>query len=251
MPTSLCPPYPTVLLLKADRFYAESLRRAVLDAFPDARVTVTHTVDAAWRAFGRARYDVVLTGIGRTLESDALEFLSLCLGNGPRALKTLVISAQLEERTLVALRCLGVSGVFDTTHEDPASFTPALQTVLDGQLYWSDRAVKRARAAAIGRQSPCRVLTAAEQLMLAVLGDGCDDEAGARLLGLSASTVATVRRELHRKLGVSHRGELIRVALLHGFIRFTPRGVIRPGLSLLRAACDAKRRRNPLPAKAA
>jgi hypothetical protein len=45
-----------------------------------------------------------------------------------------------------------------------------------------------------------------------------------------------VRRGLHRKLGVQHRGELVRVAAQKGFVRFTPDGVERPGFALLTAA---------------
>jgi DNA-binding CsgD family transcriptional regulator len=81
-----------------------------------------------------------------------------------------------------------------------------------------------------------RQLTAFEQVVLSVVGDGCDDIEAARRLSLSPATISTVRRGLHRKLHVQHRGELVRLAAQAGFVRFTPEGVERPGFGLLTAA---------------
>ena len=59
-------------------------------------------------------------------------------------------------------------------------------------------------------------------------------------LGLSPATIGTVRRNLHRKLGIQHRGELVRIAAQNGFVRFTPAGIVRPGFALLVAACQRR-----------
>lgn len=52
-------------------------------------------------------------------------------------------------------------------------------------------------------------------------------------LGLKSSAVQSVRRELHRKIEVQQRGDLVRVAVQLGYICFTATGVIRPGFELL------------------
>lgn len=233
----------SVLIVKADRLCAEALRTSTLAEWPRARVVVAHSLEAAFRALAEDDFDLVITGVGSALKGDALEFISCCLGGAEQGTKTLVVSTHLEERILVTLRALGVAGVFDSAHEEPQNLRTALRAVWVSGCYWSDSAVERLRSAATSTLSPSRVLTAAEQLILAILGDGCDDEAAARKLGLRCSTVSTVRRELHRKLGVQHRGELIRIAVLNGFVRFTEEGVIRPGFAILHAAYEARRRR--------
>src|SRR5687768_7215390 len=86
-----------------------------------------------------------------------------------------------------------------------------------------------------------RVLTVFVQDGLAVIGEGCDNSVAVRTSKLSPATVSTVRRELHRKLGVQHRGELVKVAAQHGFVRFTAAGVVRPGFGIMCAAYQARR----------
>jgi DNA-binding NarL/FixJ family response regulator len=111
-----------------------------------------------------------------------------------------------------------------------------MRSVAAGSRYWSPAVARRMRQVAAAPSALFRILTAFEQLVLSVIGDGCDDVEAARRLGLSPSTISTVRRGLHRKLGVQHRGELVRVAAQQGFVRFTPDGVERPGFALLSAA---------------
>ena len=69
--------------------------------------------------------------------------------------------------------------------------------------------------------------------MFSVIGDGCDDKVAAARLGLRESSVHSVRRELHRKLGAQHRGELIRLAAQRGYVRFTAESVQYPGQAIL------------------
>jgi DNA-binding CsgD family transcriptional regulator len=80
------------------------------------------------------------------------------------------------------------------------------------------------------------MLSATEHLIFAVIGDGSDDQVAADQLNLRPSTIQSVRRELHRKLGIQHKGDLVRLAVLHGYVRFTAEGVQRPGFSSLFAA---------------
>jgi hypothetical protein len=76
-----------------------------------------------------------------------------------------------------------------------------------------------------------------------MIGDGSDDTTAAQKLKVSPATIGTVRRHLHRKLCVQHRGDLVRAAVQHGFVRFTPVGVVRPGFAILSAAYQARKPR--------
>jgi DNA-binding CsgD family transcriptional regulator len=102
---------------------------------------------------------------------------------------------------------------------------------------------------ALEPNSPTSLLSNSEQLVLSIIGDGSDDLDASVKLGLSPATVSTVRRNLHRKLGLRHRGELVQLAARTGYVRFTPAGIMRPGYALLAAAC--RRRGKPKPENAA
>ncbi len=144
---------------------------------------------------------------------------------------------------LAALRTLEIKGVFDAANEPPETLMTALRAVAQGSRYWSQTLVDFLQEMSSTSTGLFRLLTAFEQVVLSIIGDGCDDNVAARKLGISPSTVSTVRRELHRKLGVQHRGELVRAAAQHGFVRFTPGGVIRPGFALLCAGYHARKPR--------
>jgi DNA-binding NarL/FixJ family response regulator len=238
----------TVLILKADRLCAEALRSLTLTALPRANVALAHSIEQAEAMLASRRRDLLITGAGASLAGDMLDFLSRHTGEDRPIRRALVVTPHLEQRMVSALRAMAVHGVFDSGSDRPEDYIRAVQAVAGGRRYWSASILDAFTRLWAGGNSVFRLLTTSEQMILAVVGDGCDDERAAQLLGLSAATVSTVRRELHRKLGVQHRGELIRVAAQHGFVRFTQAGVIRPGFGLLSAAYAARRgKRGPIP----
>jgi DNA-binding NarL/FixJ family response regulator len=216
------------------------LRRG--SSFPHARVVTAATVEEARLVLGRGGVDLFVTGVGASLESDVLELLGTLVGNpAVRGPKVLVVTVRLEYRVLTSLRSLAVEGAFDSAAGTPDEFSTALLSVADGRRYWSQSILDHMHRIGSGSTALFRLLTTFEQVVLSVIGDGCDNAVAAQRLNLSPATVSTVRRELHRKLGVQHRGELVRVAAQHGFVRFTSNGVVRPGFSLMCAAYEARR----------
>lgn len=236
------PPIPllrTALVLDANRLYADALRGYTARAFPRARVRLVTSVDAATLALREEPAELLVAGVGASLEGDVLELLARCSERSSGAARVLVVTAQREFRLLSALRALNIETVFDPSSESTEQFIIALQAAATGVRYWSPSIMEHMqRMSSAG--GLFRVLTAFEQVVLSVVGDGCDDSEAARELGLSPATVSTVRRELHRKLGVQHRGGLVRFAAQHGFVRFTPGGVVRPGFALMSAAYRAR-----------
>jgi DNA-binding NarL/FixJ family response regulator len=234
-----------VLILKADRLYAETLSQYVERALQPVQVSIAGSVAVARNMLAAEPIDLFITGRGESLEGDALDLIAQCTKPPFRARRVLVVTMRREYRAIAVLRTLSIDGVFDSAEEPPAAFTEALQTVLGGSRYWSQSIIRRLQQLATAPTALFRLLTDFEQIVLSVIGDGCDDAEAARQLRLSPATVSTVRRGLHRKLGVQHRGELVRVAAQKGYVRFTPDGVERPGFALLAAAYhprDPKRR---------
>jgi DNA-binding NarL/FixJ family response regulator len=230
-----------VVILKNDRIYAASLERTVRGAFPRAEVLVGSQAGERCGDSGQAAISLLITGIGIG-GGDVLEFLELGLREG-RFERVLVVSARQEPRTLLGLRALPINGVFDSASEDPERLEHALRVVETGGFYWSASVLERLQQHAGPMHALCRMLSPVEQVVFATLGDGSDDEAAAAQLGLKASSVQSIRRSLHEKLGVRHKGELMRLAAQFGFVRFTPAGVVRPGFALLFAAYQARRRK--------
>lgn len=234
---------PAVLILKSDRLYARSLQQMVLSVLPNARFTLATCIDAAVASLVARPFELIVAGLESSMKGDVLDFIASRKLAGAGTERIFVVSSDFEQRVVAALRTLAVSGVFDTANELPTGFASALQTVMAGQRYWSPSVLERMRNEYAASSSLFRRLTTAEQLILAVVGDGSDDVSAARELGLSPATISTVRRELHRKLGVQHRGALIRIAAECGFVRFTQSGVVRPGFGMLTASYQACRGR--------
>lgn len=230
----------TVLIFKADRIYAEALRQHVLSVFPAGRVLTAVSLDAARRILSAESVDLFVTGVGASLGCDVIDLLA-SLKAPTRSLRTLVVTVRLEYRVLAALRSLAIEGAFDSAAGSPEELTLALQTLDHGKRYWSQSILDHMHRVGSASNALFRLLTNFEQVVLSVIGDGCDNVVAAQKLNLSPATVSTVRRELHRKLGVQHRGELVRVAAQHGFVRFTAGGVVRPGFGLMCATYQSRR----------
>lgn len=236
-----------VVILKADRLYADVLRQSVGRALPFAHTTITSSVIPAEAVLALEQTDLFITGLGEALEGDALDLIARCKRPPLRVRRVLVVTMRREYRALAALRTLPIDGAFDSAEETPAAFEAALRTVVTGARYWSPSITRQLRQLAAAPTALFRMLTDFEQLVLSVIGDGCDDAEAADRLGLCPSTISTVRRGLHRKLGVQHRGELVRIAAQKGYVRFTPDGVERPGYALFAAAYHPRyhKRRSP------
>jgi DNA-binding NarL/FixJ family response regulator len=231
----------SVLIVKADRLYAEALRQLTLQIFPGAKIRLAASLCTASTALAMESVDLLVTGVGTSLGGDALDFIAACTGRNPRVRFLLVVTTHHDSRLLGALRALPVRGVFDSTTEPPEQFLAALGSIANGDYYWSRSLLDLIHTSAARGNSLSRLLTTCEQLVLAIIGGGSDDVAAGRELGLSPATVSSVRRELHRKLGVQHRGDLMRVAAQSGFVQFTPWGVVRPGYAMLNAAYRARK----------
>ncbi len=245
MPYQLDVEIRSILILKSDRLYAETLRQLIHAALPQAKITLTDSVANAAKIVADAPIDLLVSGIGMSLDGDVLDFLASAAGPRRSIRHVFMVTARRDDRALAALRILPIDVVFDSAVEGPEQIKVALASILAGKRYWSPSVLDRMHREHLGPNSIFRRLTSFEQLVLSLLGDGSDDNTAAKQLDLSPSTISTVRRQLHRKLGVQHRGELVRVAAQNGFVRFTPGGVVRPGFAMLAAAYHSRKPKPP------
>ena len=80
--------------------------------------------------------------------------------------------------------------------------------------------------------------------VLSILGDGCDDDVAAATLDLKRSTIQSAGRDLHGKLGIQRRPELVRISAQLGFVRVSAAGVFRPALRFTLGALASVTNRN-------
>ena len=120
----------TVLILRADRVYSDFLRQFTLREFPQARVIITHTVEAAAPALAAEAVDLFITGMGDSVEGDVLDLLVQRAAPPSRPTRVLVTTTGSEFRVLRGLRTLGVDGVFDSGADSTEGFLRALRAIV-------------------------------------------------------------------------------------------------------------------------
>jgi DNA-binding NarL/FixJ family response regulator len=229
-PISLAAPS-VVLILKSSRLLGSVLREVVQDRFAAATIHVANTLAEGRLKLDEQPIDLLVTGVGFP-DGDALEVIAQ---QGERR-RILVVTSHWEHRVLAALRVLPIRGVFDPSSEDAQQLDEALEAVAQNGHYWSLSVLDRLYAQSVPSTSISRMLSPTEHLVFAVIGDGTDDKAAATELNLRPSTVQSVRRDLHRKLGAQHKGDLMRLAVQYGYVRITAGGVQRLGFASLLAA---------------
>lgn len=231
----------TILILRKDRFSARMIVDLAREVFPAAACRIVERMADVSAAMARETVDLWLTGL-EAADGDLIDFLAEKLAPREALRRVLIVTAQREYHLLLSLRRLPIGGVFDLREEEPAQLKEAIRSVAAGQRYWSPSLLERLREHFATALPVSRLLTPLELMVLSVLGAGIDDESAAERLEMKASSVHSVRRQLHHKLSLRHRGDLMRFAVEHGFVRFTEKGIIHPGLALLREACQPRAR---------
>ena len=231
----------TILILREDRFSARLIFDLAREVFPAAACRIVQRMTDVSAVMARETVDLWLTGL-EAADGDLLDFLARGLAPREALRRVLIVTAQREYHLLQSLRRLPVGGVFDLREEEPVQLKEAIRSVAAGRHYWSESLLARLREHLAAALPLARMLTPLEVMVLSVLGAGIDDESAAERLDLKASSVHSVRRQLHHKLGFRHRGDLMRFAAEHGFVRFTEEGIVHPGLALLREACHPRSR---------
>jgi DNA-binding NarL/FixJ family response regulator len=98
-----------------------------------------------------------------------------------------------------------------------ANLRQAIDSVMDGNAYYCAETCRVQNALYNDPHSFARLLSDREQEILALIGDGLDnDDIGSRL-GLSPATVQTHRRNLFKKLDIHDTPALMRYAYDQGF----------------------------------
>lgn len=215
-----------MLVAQWGRAYVEALQTSCIKAFPHAEITGSCT-GAETLATLRARPTDLLLLTLNFSDMDGLDVLR-AVTEEHLAKRVLLGCRRRDEHCLYSLRNARFDGIVDTLDESIETLVAALQVVASGKTYLSPTF----RAIMVDRIAPSKIwqqLTPGEVRVLAIIGDGSDDQEAATRLKLSTATVQTHRRNIMRKLNVSTSAKLVRESVRLGFIRITDDGdVIRP-----------------------
>ncbi len=236
-------PSPTVLVLNDDRCVADSICRGVREVWPHATIMTERSVNGARQQLGLHGTDWLITGLDLP-EEDSYGLIRHAGWLGKTKPVIFVYTNRRNPRTLAWLAELPINGAFDSSEEALANFPAALRVVETGKRYFSASFTRLLRDPKASGLDVLRLLSPAEELMLATIGDGSDDQTAALRLGLSDATVHATRKNLHWKLDARSRSELMASALRLGHVRATAKGLTAVGFDLLLDHCAARRRRN-------
>ena len=142
------------------------------------------------------------------------------LGSGA---KVLVLTSQAEEEFLLPVLEAGGSGYVTKSTAD-FELPEAIRTVARGDVFLypsATRLLLRTYRAAEekGEASPIEKLSERERELLALTAEGYSSGEIGKKLYLSPKTVDTYRARLMQKLGLTHRSELVRLALDTGLLK--------------------------------
>jgi two-component system response regulator NreC len=160
--------------------------------------------------------DLAMPGIGG-LEATK-KVVELALGA-----KVLVLTSQAEEEYLLPVLEAGGSGYVRKTSADE-DLINAIHTVARDEVFLYPSATKLLLrqyklAEQKGEAGPLEKLSDREREVLALTAEGYSSGEIGKKLYLSPKTVDTYRARLMQKLGLSHRSELVRLALDTGLLK--------------------------------
>ena len=211
-----------VVVLKWDRLYGDLIRRHIWDVWPNAVVCVfQHGIDALGDIQESAP-DLFVTGVSIE-DMDGLEHLEPFT---KASIPILIVTSRPNTRMFEMLRGIRYDGLFDGSTEGMDHLPVALRHVVERRPYISPSLLPLLRG---HKSKTLEELTAREQVVLSVIGDGSDNKQASERLGISRWTVLSHRESIMRKLDLHHSRELMQYALVHGYVVITAKGIYRPG----------------------
>jgi DNA-binding NarL/FixJ family response regulator len=151
-------------------------------------------------------------------DRDGLDLIDDLLAICPKA-KIIGLSGYVDEFTVYRVLGSRMHGFVDKNDHNSGQLAAAIRTVMTGERYFSPRALS---AWAGLRNDPAafdKILSAREQHLLRLFGQGSSNEEIAQTLNLCELTVRNHRCRIMAKLGLKTSAELITYAYAKGFVR--------------------------------
>ncbi len=133
------------------------------------------------------------------------------------ALRIIAVYQSSKPHFVDRLQKTGFHGCICKRGNTLANLRQAIESVMDGNAYYCAETCRVQNALYNDPKSFARLLSDREQEILALIGEGLDNEVIGAHLGLSPATVQTHRRNLFKKLDIHDTPALMRYAFDQGF----------------------------------
>jgi two-component system response regulator NreC len=164
--------------------------------------------------------DIVLLDLDLP-DGDGLDLMAAIRRHAQQA-KIVVVTSRTDEYAIQRCLAANVAAYVDKCTQPITVVGEAMDAVANGRVYYSP-VVGRARVRL--REDPLaftKILSAREQEVLRLMGEGLTNDEVAGRLDLSPQTVNTFRRNIMAKLGIHTTPHLMRYAIEKGFTRPRP-----------------------------
>jgi DNA-binding NarL/FixJ family response regulator len=220
-------PQKHLVVIHADRLYAETLMHWLQESFPEDRIVWHVGFHLALRELKSMPADMCIFDLD-TFGDDWYEFMMKVTEN-LLTRHILVLTTRKDDTTLGLLSRMKLDGVMDVADEGIEAFKRATRSITNGETYFSPAFRLILCEKQPHQHTLLSLLTATERLVLACVGAGLANEEIGAALGCKVSTVNVHRRSLMRKLAVHRSAELKQFALQFGIVQFFRGAMLRPG----------------------
>lgn len=151
-------------------------------------------------------------------DMDGLDLLPEIAAGSPLS-KIIALTSFADEFTVHRALGARVDGFVAKNEQPLDTLGEAIETVMAGRKYYSPIVQKLKASLRSDPQSFDKLLTAQEQRLVGLFGEGLTNEEVAVRMNLSANTVKVHRRNIHFKLDIHSTPELMNYAMQKGFTR--------------------------------
>lgn len=205
------------VIIEDQTLIRQMLVGACRQAMPEATVWSAATGAEGLELCRREKPELVLLDLVLP-DADGLDLAADIRGVSDET-KILVISSHTDDYTVHRVQGADVQGFVDKNVEAVDILGDAFEALLGGGTYFC-AGVREARARLkADPQAFTKVLSDREMELLALIGQGLDNEEIGGRLGLRPNTVRNHRQNIMAKLGLGSTPQLIRFALEKGFTR--------------------------------
>lgn len=165
--------------------------------------------------------DIVLLDLALP-DRDGLDLIDDLVAACPKA-KIIGLSGYMDEFTVYRVLGSPLHGFVDKNDHTSAQLATAIKTVMGGERYFSASALETWQTLRSDPAAFDKILSAREQDLLKLFGQGLGNDEIASAVNLSELTVRNHRCRMMAKLGLRTSAELISYAFDKGFVRARPK----------------------------
>jgi DNA-binding NarL/FixJ family response regulator len=208
---------PRFFLVEDQVLVREFLSRDLQETYPGCTITFAGSL-AEIQSIERQElsFDLAIVDLGLP-DGSALEWVRESMEAHPDRL-IIILSALDEDYALFHAMHSKVPG-YVHKNDKPEVLRTAVATVLRGEIFYSPSVLQMCRDRQADPKFFNRLLTAREQEVLELFGQGLPDGEVAALIGISQFTAAAYRKQIMAKIDVHSQGELMKYAVSKGFSR--------------------------------